>query len=256
MSDASLIDSHCHLDFKIFDPDREQVLRRASEKNISDIIIPGTQSIYWDRIKKICDANKHLHACYGLHPYWAGTHREKDIDRLTDFIDYNEAVAVGECGLDFRKQQADKKTQLHFLEAQLDLASNKNLPVVIHAVNATETIIQIVKKFKNLKGMIHSYSGSSEQARQLIDLGFLISVGGSVTFDNAKKIKQVVTDIPLTSLLIETDAPDQVDQNNLGKRNEPAYLVNTAAAIAGLKQISIDAIAEQTTENAKKLFGI
>lgn len=256
MSDVKLIDSHCHLDFPAFDTDRNRVLQRASEHNICDIVIPGTQSIYWSRIKNICDTSKHLHPCYGLHPYWADIHRDEDIDALINFIDSNEPVAVGECGLDFRKQHADKKTQLHFLEAQFEIACNRNLPVVVHAVNATETIIQTIKNFKNLHGMIHSYSGSSEQARQLIELNFLISISGSVTFDNAKKIKQVVKEIPLTSLLIETDAPDQADQNNIGKRNEPAYLINTVKAIAELKQTSIDTIAEQTTVNAKKLFGI
>jgi len=256
MPNVYLTDSHCHLDFQVFDKDREQVLRRASENHISHIVIPGTQSIYWGRIKKLCDHNKHLHACYGLHPYWAKLHKEKNIDELANFIDNNKTVAIGECGLDFRKQHADKKTQLFFFNAQLQIADNKNLPVVLHSVNATETIIQTIKKFKNLKGMIHSYSGSCEQARQLIDLGFLISVGGGVTYDNAKKIKQVVKDIPLTSLLIETDAPDQIDQNNIGKRNEPAYLVNTVAAIAELKKTSKDTIAEQTTINAKKLFDL
>lgn len=260
MSRPFLIDSHCHLDFEVFDTDRQQVLQRALEHQVKDIIIPGTQRIYWQRIKNLCDSNKHLHPCYGLHPYWANTHQQSDIKQLADFIDNNPAVAVGECGLDFRPQHADKhgdkKTQLDFLQAQFEIACNAKLPVVVHAVNATEAVIHNIKKFKSLSGMIHSYSGSSEQARQLIDLGFLISVGGSVTFDNAKKIKQVVKDMPLTSLLTETDAPDQSDQNNLGKRNEPAYLVNTIAAIAELKQISIDTVAQQTTANAKRLFKI
>jgi TatD DNase family protein len=256
MHDLKLIDSHCHLDFPVFDSDRDQVLQRAIENNISDIVIPGTQSVYWSRIKDICNTSKHLHACYGLHPYWADIHQDEDIESLNNFIDVNKPVAIGECGLDFRKQQADKKIQLHFLEAQFAIACDRNLPVVVHAVNATETIIQTIKNFKNLHGMIHSYSGSSEQAKQLIALNFLISISGSITFDNTKKIKQVVKEIPLRSLLIETDAPDQADQNNVGKRNEPAYLINTVKAIAELKQTTINNIAEQTTANAKKLFGI
>ena len=254
MPNPFLIDSHCHLDFEVFDDDRQQVLQRALKNNIQDIIIPGTQRIYWQRIKQLCDNNKHLHPCYGLHPYWL--HQPSDIKQLADFIDKNPALAVGECGLDFRPQHADKNTQLDFLQAQFDIACNAKLPVVVHAVNATEAVIQSIKKFNGLSGMIHSYSGSSEQARQLIDLDFLISVSGSVTFDNAKKIKQVVKAIPMTSLLAETDAPDQSDQSNLGKRNEPAYLVNTIAAIAELKQLPIDTVAQQTTANAKKLFAI
>jgi len=178
------------------------------------------------------------------------------LESLDTYLENNSAVALGECGLDFRDDQADKKTQLYFLESQLDIANNHRLPVVIHSVRATETIIQSVKKFTCLKGMIHSYSGSAEQAKQLIDLGFYISVGGNVTYDNAKTIKSVVKNIPLTSLLLETDAPDQADKKNKGERNEPAYLVNTLDTISTLRDASPSIIAEQTTKNAKALFNI
>ena len=254
MTDTSLIDSHCHLDFESFDNDRTQVLQRAADSGINDIIIPGTQRIYWNRIKTLCSEYKQLHACYGLHPYWTDQHHESDIDQLIEYIAINHPVAIGECGLDFRPQQANKNKQLYFFERQLDIAANHQLPVVIHSVNATETVIQTIKKFNNLTGMVHSYSGSVEQARQLIGLNFFISVSGSVTYDKAIKIKQVVKAIPLTSLLLETDAPDQPDQKNNKKRNEPAYLVNTAMTIASLRGESLDNIAEQTTINAKNLF--
>ena len=251
-----LIDSHCHLDFEVFDNDRSDVLQRARDNNISDIVIPGTEKIFWDRIKQLCKNHTQLHACYGLHPYWVSDHNKQDIEKLKEYIDSNRPVALGECGLDFRPQQADKKTQLYFFEAQLDIAESHQLPVVIHSVKATETVIQTIKKFKKLKGMMHSYSGSQEQARQLIDLNFFISVGGSVTYDGAKNIKQVVKNIPLTSLLIETDAPDQPDKKNRGKRNEPAFIVHTVKVISEIRGESTDIIAEQTTINAKKLFAI
>jgi len=256
MPARQLIDSHCHLDFEIFDNDRAQVLQRAKECNISNIIIPGTERNYWQRIKNLCSKHQHLHACYGLHPYWAGNHKKQDIEQLTKFIEINRPVALGECGLDFRPRQADKKTQLYFFEAQLEIAENHQLPLVIHSVKATEVIIQSIKKFKNLSGMIHSYSGSVEQAEQLIDLNFFISISGSVTYDNAKKIKKVAEQLPLSSLLVETDAPDQADKSNFEKRNEPAFLVNTVAAISELRKESKDIIAQQTTLNAKRLFCI
>jgi len=251
-----LIDSHCHLDFEVFDNDRSDVLQRARDNNISDIVIPGTEKFFWDRIKQLCKNHTQLHACYGLHPYWVSDHNKQDIEKLKEYIDSNRPVALGECGLDFRPQQADKKTQLYFFEAQLDIAESHQLPVVIHSVRATEAVIQTIKKFKKLKGMMHSYSGSQEQARQLIDLNFFISVGGSVTYDGAKNIKQVVKNIPLTSLLIETDAPDQPDKKNRGKRNEPAFIVHTVKVISEIRGESTDIIAEQTTINAKKLFAI
>ena len=256
MPATTLIDSHCHLDFETFDNDRADVLQRAKDNNISDIIIPGTEKIYWDRINQLCRKYSQLHACYGLHPYWVSEHNKTDIEKLKQYIEANRPVALGECGLDFRADQADKKTQLFFFEAQLDIAAQNQLPVVIHSVRATEAVIQSIKKFSTLNGMIHSYSGSPEQARQLIDLNFYISIGSSVTYDNAKNIKQVVKGIPLTSLLIETDAPDQPDKKHNGKRNEPAYMVNTINAISKIRKESVEMIARQTTINAKKLFGI
>lgn len=255
-SKINLVDAHCHLDFETFDTDRAQVLQRALDSNINDIVIPGTEKKYWHRINKLCCEHKQLHACYGLHPYWLINHDAHDIESLDEYISNNRPVALGECGLDFRPQQADKKTQLNFFEAQLALAESHQLPVVIHSVKATEHVIHSIKKFKKLSGMIHSYSGSSEQANQLIDLNFLISISGSVTYANAKKIRSVVKEIPLTSILLETDAPDQVDIKNTGKRNEPAFLLNTLATISTLRPESRDSIARQTTKNAKKLFCI
>jgi len=256
MPASPLIDAHCHLDFESFDDDREQVIQRAKDQNINDIVIPGTQQKYWDRIKKLCATSHRLHACYGLHPYWVDSHNKQSTKYLGKYIANNHPVALGECGLDFRPQQADKKTQLYFFEAQLEIAENNRLPVVIHSVNATEIVIQTIKKFKNLNGMIHSYSGSIEQAKQLIDLNFLISISASVTYDNAKKIKKTAREIPLTSLLLETDAPDQADKNHFKERNEPAYLVNTLNTIAELRETSAEVVAEQTTKNAKALFNI
>jgi TatD DNase family protein len=256
MSSTFLIDSHCHLDFEIFDDDRNEVLQRAKNIGISDIIIPGTEKKHWHRIKTLCTNHAQLHACYGLHPYWANAHNQADIEHLKNYIEDNKPVAIGECGLDFRPQQADKKTQCYFFEAQLNLAESHQLPVVIHSVNATETVIQTIKKFKNLRGMIHSYSGSVEQARQLTELNFYISLSGSVTYGNAKKIRQVARDIPSNTLLVETDAPDQPDLKNLNKRNEPAYLINTVKEIAKIREEAIAVVAERVTDNAKKLFNL
>jgi len=256
MSVTPLIDSHCHLDFEAFDSDRGEVLQRAYDNNITDIIIPGTEKIYWDRIRCLCDNNPHLHACYGLHPYWLNSHTKQDIQELEKYIESYRAVALGECGLDFRPQQPDRKTQLYFFEAQLAIAQSHRLPVVIHSVMATETVIQTIKKFKNLTGMIHSYSGSGEQAKQLIALNFLISISANITYDNAKKIKAIVKDIPLTSLLLETDAPDQPDKANANKRNEPAYLVNTLNTLSTIRKEPAENIAVQTSINARTLFNI
>jgi len=250
-----LIDSHCHLDFEIFDRDREQVLQRAKNQHITDIIIPGTESRYWQRILKLCN-NQNLHACYGLHPYWINSHTKKDLTKLDHYIDDNKPVAIGECGLDFRPQQANKEVQIEYYEAQLDIAAHHQLPVVIHSVKATESIIKSIKKHKNLTGMVHSFSGSVEQAKKLIDLNFYIGISGSVTYDSAKKMRAVANAIPITSLLLETDSPDQADSKNKNNRNEPAYLINTLDTITELREETREKIALQTTLNTKRLFNI
>ena len=251
-----LIDSHCHLDFEAFDHDRDAAIARAGNNGIRQIVVPGVKRGYWERIRNICVGNPQLHACYGLHPYMASEHTEDDIKQLRRWLDTNDCVAVGECGLDYRKQQADKHLQFKFFNAQLEIAHQMNKPVVIHSVRATEDIINTIRGYSDLKGMIHSYSGSHEQALQLIDMGFYISFGGAITYENAKKLRSTASKIPLNSILLETDAPDQPDVEHRNQRNEPAYLVNILECLSELRDEPTEEIAAQTTENAQRLFGI
>ena len=254
MSAPYLIDTHCHLDFANFDRDRDQVIERASQNGISDIIIPGVSTNNWEKIRALCNQNTSLHPCYGLHPYWVNQHNESDLKKLEQFIDNNPCVAIGECGLDYRPEQANKTKQLYFFEAQLDIALNKNIPVVIHSVRATEDVIQQLKKRPKLKGMIHSYSGSLEQALQLIEMGFYISLGGAITYSRANKLRNIASKIPITSLLIETDAPDQPDASHQHERNEPSYLIEVLNVLCKLRNETKNEIMLQTTTNAKTLF--
>ena len=252
-----LIDIGANLTHDSFDKDRDRVIQRAAFSGISRMIVTGASKEGSTQAYRLSKKYPEvLYATAGVHPHHAADYDDETDNLLRELNKEPTVVAVGECGLDFRPQQADKRTQLHFFETQLNIAADARLPVVIHSVRATETVIQLIKKFKTPGGMIHSFSGSTEQARQLIDLNFYISLGGSVTYDNAKKIRKVAKEIPLTSLLLETDAPDQPDQKNQGKRNEPAYLVNTLEVISELREESAEAIATQTTTNAKTLFNI
>ena len=251
-----IIDSHCHLDFEDFSSDRNAVIERARSKGIKQIVIPGVKCDNWHFIREICDNDPQLHACYGLHPYLAGEHTDDDITQLKHWLDNNDCVAVGECGLDYRKNQADKNLQLKFFTAQLDIAHTIDKPVVIHSVGATEDVIHSIRHYPGMRGMIHSYSGSYEQAKKLIDLGFYISFGGAITYDNARKLRATASDIPLGSILLETDAPDQPDADHFNQRNEPAYLTNVLKCLSELRDEPIEKIAAQTTKNAQELFGI
>jgi TatD DNase family protein len=251
-----MIDSHCHIDFDVFDNDRNDVIQRATDCGVSDVIVPGVLRKDWSKIQSLCAEHENIHPCYGLHPCFADQHSDDDLAALEEQITSSACIAVGECGLDYRNHQPDKELQLKYFEAQLAIADKHQLPVAIHSVYATEDVIQSLKKYPNLKGMIHSYSGSYEQAKQLIKMGFYISFGGAITYDNARKLRLVAEDIPLESLLIETDSPDQADAEHFDQRNEPAYLVNILDCLDMLREENKDEIAKQTAMNTRKLFGI
>jgi len=251
-----IIDSHCHLDFEAFDADRPQVLDRAQQAGIEHIIVPGISAETWPRIKTICQPHKHLHACYGLHPYYIDQHSNKDLRLLEDWIKNENPIAIGECGLDYFLKKLDKKKQIDLFQAQLDIALQYHVPVVIHSRNATEQVIQEIKKRPGIKGMIHSYSGSYEQALKLINQGFYLSFGGAITYDRATRLREMVTQLPLNSLLIETDAPDQPDSNHHKQRNEPAYIKNVIKTLSNIRDESIETICNQTSTNCKQLFSI
>jgi len=145
---------------------------------------------------------------------------------------------------------------LNFFDAQLDIALHHQLPVIIHSRKATEQVIQAIKKRPGLRGMIHSYSGSLEQAKQLIELGFYISFGGAITYDKATRIRSIAEQIPLDALLVETDSPDQADKTHHGERNEPVYILNILHTLSALKDLPADTIAKATSENAINLFNL
>ncbi len=248
-----LVDAHCHLDFECFDGDRDAVIQRAHDAGVQNIIIPGVKSLHWQRISQLCEQAQ-LHACYGIHPYFVAQHSTDDLNLLAQTLATHQNVALGECGLDYREGQPDKQLQITFFTAQLEIAQAQHKPVVIHSVRATEDVIRILKDYSKLTGMIHSYSGSFAQARQLIDMGFYISLGGSISYERASKLRKLAANMPLDSLLIETDAPDQPDVAHAEMRNEPAYLRNVLDGLAELRNDTTQSIAEQTSRNSKQLF--
>lgn len=251
-----LIDSHCHIDDERFDQDREQVLQRAKKAHVTAQIIPAIQSCWWPRLKQICDEHSGLYPSYGLHPMYISRHREEDIEELAHWLEKEPAVAVGECGLDFFIPEPHKARQYYYLEAQLELALRFDLPVIIHARRAVEEVIQLLKRHPGVRGVLHSYSGSLQQAYQLIDLGFLFGFGGPITYPRAKRLRQLVKQLPLESILIETDSPDQPGQQHHNSRNEPGYLKTIVLAISQLRGIDYKLIELKTTANAEHLFQI
>jgi TatD DNase family protein len=251
-----LVDSHCHLDVAEFDPDREAVLARARAAGITRIVVPAINADAWPKLRDVCAGADGLHAAYGLHPLLLAEHRQEHLRALRDWLARERPVAVGECGLDFYVEDLDRDAQQQYFNVQLELAREFDLPLVVHARRAVEQVIHAIRAIGGLRGVVHSYAGSLEQARQLQELGFLIGLGGPVTYARAKRLRKVAAQVPLEQLLLETDAPDQPDCESRGTRNEPARLPRVLAEIATLRGMKPEALAEATTANARRLFAL
>ena len=251
-----LVDTHVHLDDPAFDTDRADVISRARAAGVNRQVVPAIDAATWPRLRECCAAATGLFAAYGLHPLLLTQHRAHDLDALREWIERERPVAVGECGLDYFVDGLDRATQLQYFEAQLRIAHAFDLPVIVHARRAVEDVIVAVRKVGGLRGVVHSYAGSVEQARQLRDAGFLLGFGGPATYPRANRIRKVVAAVPLDQLLLETDAPDQPLHGHQGERNEPCRRPGVLAAIAEVRGEDPADIARATTANAERLFGL
>ena len=250
-----LVDTHVHLDDPAFDGDRDEVVARARAAGVRRQVVPAIDAATWPRLRDCCADSPGLHAAYGLHPLLLADHRDAHLDRLRDWIDRERPVAVGECGLDYYVDDLDRDAQRHFFEAQLRIARVCELPVIVHARRAVEDVIIAIRKVGGLRGVVHSFAGSVEQARQLDEAGFLLGFGGPATYPRANRIRKVVATVPLNQLLLETDAPDQPLCGYQGQRNEPCRLPGVLAVIAEIRGVDEAVIAKATTANAERLFG-
>ena len=256
MSRARLIDTHCHLDDGEFDPDRVVVLQRARAEGISDIVVPAIDAAAWPRLRAVCADDVSLHAAYGLHPLYLAAHRPQHLTDLREWIARERPAAVGECGLDFFVEGLDRNAQLGWFDAQLRIARDFDLPVIVHARRAVDAVIAAIRKVGGLRGVVHSFAGSPQQAAQLAEQGFLLGLGGPVTYSRAARLRRLAATFPLEQLLLETDGPDQPDADHRGERNEPAYLPTVARTVAALRGDTPDHVAAVTTLNACRLFGL
>ena len=251
-----LIDAHCHFDDARLDHDRDRAYRRARDAGVVMQIIPGIKAAWWPRIKQTCERYAGLFANYGLHPMFIPEHEAADLDALAQWLEREKPVAIGECGLDFYIDDPQPDLQQFYFEAQLALAQQFHLPVVIHARRSVEQVINTLCRFPGIRGMLHSFSGSEQQARRLIDLGFYLSFGGPATYTRANRLHQLLRVLPLEVILLETDAPDQPGSQHRGQRNEPAYLPEVLQTLSELREEPIARIAEQTNANTRLLFSI
>jgi TatD DNase family protein len=251
-----LIDSHCHLDASEFDIDRLAVIDRARAAGVGAQVIPAVDAAGWPKLRDLCHQHTDLFPAYGLHPMFLAEHRPAHVQELRHWLEREGAVAVGECGLDYFVEGPDQFTQQTYFDQQLLLAREFDLPVIVHARRAVDAVIASFRRVGGLRGVVHSFSGSEEQAQQLWKLGFLIGLGGPVTYDRAQRLRRLVSQMPLEYLLLETDAPDQPDAQIRGHRNEPARLADICSTIATLRDMDISELAATTTANAQRLFAL
>lgn len=249
-----LVDSHAHLDSPQFDADREHVVRRALEANIKIISIATDIASSW---KTLEIARKYeLRCTVGLHPHEAGQFQgEETVSQLRALCSNPEVVAIGEIGLDYFKEYAPRQAQQAAFRAQLALACELNKPVVIHLRDAADDLFQILSDYRGVRGVIHSFTGDWALAQTLLELGFYLSVNGIVTFEKALSLREAVAKMPLERLLLETDCPYLAPVPMRGKRNEPSFVRYVAQAVAQIKGLSLDEVAQATTRNAKALLG-
>lgn len=252
-----LVDSHAHLQWDSFDNDRDAVIRRAVNAGVEKIVTIGFD-LEGSR-KGVALANQHpnVYATVGLHPHNAEHFDQTVLEGLKRMADDPKVVAIGETGLDYYRNLASKQAQQAAFTAQLLLAEELQLPVVIHDREAHAGILTALSEFKHgLRGVMHCFSGSTEMALQCIAMGFYVSFAGTVTFPNARRLRQTVGRLGLDAILVETDCPWLAPQPVRGTRNEPAFVAYTVAAIARVKKTSLDEVAAATATNARDVFAL
>ena len=252
-----LFDSHAHLDDEQFDADREQVMQRALENGVTGMINVGCNMASSARSVALTRQYEGMYAAVGIHPHDAQGALETDYEQLAVWSKQDKVVAIGEIGLDYYRDLSPRDTQRTVFVRQIDVARQMNMPFIIHDRDAHKDIMDLIKsEAKGLSGVLHCFSGSLEMAKEVIKLGFYISIAGPVTFKNAAKLPEIVASVPQERLLIETDCPYLTPHPHRGKRNEPAYVRLVAEQVASLRGIELSALAEITSANTKRLFKI
>lgn len=252
-----LIDSHAHIYLGQFDSDRDEVINRAKRSGVEGILMPAIDSDTHESMLQV--EKQYPEICktmMGLHPCSVKVNYREELAIVENFLANQEFIAVGEIGLDFYWDVSFREQQYECFHRQIEWAMHYDLPISIHSRNATEECIGIIRQYANkLKGVFHCFSGTLDQANQLVDLGFYLGIGGVLTFKNSG-LDIVVRDLGLEQIVLETDAPYLAPVPFRGKRNESSYLSYVVQKLADIKGTTTDAVAQATTANAKKLFGL
>ena len=252
-----IFETHAHYDDEQFDQDRDEILRSMAAGGIGTIVNVSASYDSCRRVVDMVQAYPFMYAVVGVHPDEVGALNEERLEEMRKLCEDPKVVAIGEIGLDYYWDKEAREEQRRWFVRQLELARKLGLPVLIHSREAAADTMEVMKEYgKGLKGVIHCYSYSAEMAKEYVKMGYYIGVGGVVTFKNARKLKETVREIPLTSIVLETDCPYLAPVPYRGKRNSSLYLPYVAEEIAALKQVSFEEVVSQTERNAKDLYGL
>ena len=246
-----MIETHCHLCDLSYDADRSAVIERAFSSGVKKIIEIAESPAVWKKAVELTRKYENIYCAIGVHP--------NEADKFTEFPDLlndKKVVALGECGLDYHWKDVEKNIQVKIFEKHIIKSLELKKPLVVHSRDAAEDVFGILSSHPGATGVIHCFSSTMESAEKFIKLGFYLGIDGPVTFPSAKTLKEIVKNIPIEKILIETDSPYLAPQIVRGKRNEPSYLTHITAEIAKIKGISAEEVSKITDENAIKLFGL
>lgn len=258
-----LIDTHCHLDFEplsgVSNPEYLQLtLGLAQAEGVSTIVVPAVSASRWDAVLRVCGEGAAVECipALGMHPCFLAEHQADDLLLLEQYLHTHPQVkALGECGLDLFIEEPQEQRQLALFDAQVELAKQFDLPLLLHGRRAVDQIIKRLRQQRpSAGGVLHAFSGSEQQAKQLWDLGFYIGLGGSITYDRAQRLRRVAHAVPLESILLETDAPDMPMNGFQGEPNWPHRVGYAARTLAEIRSVDVTEIAQQTSANARRLL--
>jgi TatD DNase family protein len=252
-----LIDTHCHLDIEECFPRFGEVLGRAKAAGVRTLIFPGVDQAKWQRLLTLCHREEGVHAAPGLHPLYLARHHRRHLEELAALVKHGGIVAIGEIGLDYFVDSIDRGAQQQLFEEQLGIAVAARLPVLLHVRKAHDQVLATLRRKRfPCGGIVHAYNGSLQQARQFIQLGFCISICGTITYDRARRIRGIAAQLPREALVLETDAPDIPPAGHRGEDNLPEYLPEILDALATLRGEPRELTAAYTTANARRVLGL
>ncbi len=245
-----LIDTHCHLDVAEFDADRSDVLARTRASGVRRLVIPAVDAAHWGSLLALCRQEPGLYPALGLHPVYLEQHQREDVDALEAALAQHRPVAVGEIGLDYFVAGLDRDRQQRLFEAQLAVARNADLPVLLHVRKSHDQVLATLRRLRVRGGIAHAFNGSLQQAREYLELGFKLGFGGTLTYERSSRIRGLAKALPVEAIVLETDAPDIPVAAHRGERNSPEYLPDCLQALAEVRDADPALLARHTTRNA------